>query len=246
MLEEGSFRGRTLDFLWMLVLGATSMIILVPLFDGYLSIPFLSSPLSFMMVYIWSRRNPAIRMNFLGLFTFNAPYLPWVLLGFAVLLNNNFPGGDLLGMGVGHVYYFLEDVYPKMQQAGGVGRRLLATPGWIVWLAEGGMRGDRDAAMIPERWAEMEDVEPEVAEPAAGASALGEEKQAIAEGDRVGVEAKKASAVDAGPSIDTPIIADSKTAPLVAETKIGDQPTKDDEDRIRRRTAVEASSDHLY
>jgi len=30
------------------------------------------------------RRNQYVRMSFLGLFQFRAPYLPWVLLGFSV------------------------------------------------------------------------------------------------------------------------------------------------------------------
>ena len=42
-----------------------------------------------MLVYLWSRRNPYVRLNFFGLMTFHAPYLPWVLLGFSVLLGNS-------------------------------------------------------------------------------------------------------------------------------------------------------------
>jgi Derlin-2/3 len=37
---------------------------------------FVGNSLAFMTVYIWSRRNRFARMNFLGLFTFTAPYLP--------------------------------------------------------------------------------------------------------------------------------------------------------------------------
>jgi Derlin-2/3 len=44
--------------------------------------------------------------------SFQAPYLPWVLLGFSVLLGNAF-SVDLIGMAVGHLYYFLEDVFPQ-------------------------------------------------------------------------------------------------------------------------------------
>ena len=40
-------------------------------------------------VYVWSRRNPSIRMNFFGMITFNAPYLPYVLLAFTLLLGNS-------------------------------------------------------------------------------------------------------------------------------------------------------------
>ena len=76
-----------------------------------------------MLVYVWARRNPYIRMNFFGLLTFNAPYLPWVLLGFSLLLGNSV-SVDLLGMAVGHCYYFLEDIFPN--QPGGF--KILKTP----------------------------------------------------------------------------------------------------------------------
>jgi hypothetical protein len=58
-----------------------------------------------MLVYVWSRRNPFIGMNFFGIFSFSAPYLvslssfpllpllrpfqPWVLLFFSLLLGQN-------------------------------------------------------------------------------------------------------------------------------------------------------------
>ena len=86
LLEEGSFRGRTADFALMLAFGGLlmcvcSLFVAVP--------PFLGSSLAFMMVYVWARRNDDVRMSFLSLFTFRAPYLPWVLLGFSVLLGNS-------------------------------------------------------------------------------------------------------------------------------------------------------------
>lgn len=33
-------------------------------------------------VYIWGRRHPYLNLSFLGVFSFTANYLPWVLLGF--------------------------------------------------------------------------------------------------------------------------------------------------------------------
>lgn len=48
-----------------------------------------------MLVYVWSRRNPYVRMNFFGLI-FQAPFLPWVLMGFSLLLGNSIIV-DLLG-----------------------------------------------------------------------------------------------------------------------------------------------------
>ena len=66
-----------------------------------------------------------------------APYLPWALLMFSLLLGSS-PVVDLLGMAAGHTYYFFEDVYPKLTEKrdsqGSVivpGYRLLRTPRFI-------------------------------------------------------------------------------------------------------------------
>ncbi|XP_013385390.1 derlin-2 isoform X2 [Lingula anatina] len=120
MLEEGSFRGRTADFFFMFLFGGTLMTI-TGLFVNKLV--FLGQAFTIMLVYIWSRRNPYVRMNFFGLMTFQAPYLPWVLLGFSLLLGNSIVV-DLMGIAVGHVYYYLEDVFPEQQG----GFKILRTP----------------------------------------------------------------------------------------------------------------------
>merc|ERR1712045_824584 len=119
MLEEGSFRGKSADFAMMFIFGALSM----GTFAFFVNLLFLGQAFTIMLVYVWARRNPYIRMNFFGLLTFNAPYLPWVLLGFSLLLGNSV-SVDLLGMAVGHCYYFLEDIFPN--QPGGF--KILKTP----------------------------------------------------------------------------------------------------------------------
>ncbi|XP_069789845.1 derlin-2-like isoform X2 [Narcine bancroftii] len=92
MLEEGSFRGRTADFLLMFIFGG----FLMTLFGVFASLFFLGQAFTIMLVYIWSRRNPFVRMNFFGLLNFQAPFLPWVLMGFSLLLGNSVIV-DLLG-----------------------------------------------------------------------------------------------------------------------------------------------------
>ncbi|XP_052797929.1 derlin-2-like [Mya arenaria] len=125
MLEEGSFRGKTADFFFMFLFGGVVMTI-VALF---VNLVFLGSAFTIMLVYVWSRRNPYVRMNFFGLMNFQAPYLPWVLLAFSLLLGNSVIV-DLMGIAVGHVYYFLEDVFP--QQPGGL--RILKTPRFLTYI----------------------------------------------------------------------------------------------------------------
>jgi Derlin-2/3 len=148
LLEEGSFRGRSADFLWMLLFGAALLTCVAP----FVPIQFLGSSLTFMMVYVWGRRNGAVHMSFLGLFTFSAPYLPWVLLACSWLLGSS-PLVDALGIGAGHSYYFLADVYPRL-----TGRRPLATPALLRALLP---PDDAMATPQPRRAAQQAEAEPQ-------------------------------------------------------------------------------------
>jgi hypothetical protein len=103
-----------------------------------------------MLVYVWSRRNPFVRMNFLGFLNFNAPYLPWVLMAFNVFIYNHWPWADIQGLVIGHIFYFLEDVYPRMPSSGG--RKLLDSPRILKRLFQARDRGNAalpDAIPIP-------------------------------------------------------------------------------------------------
>jgi len=127
MLEEGSFRGRTADFFFMFLLGGSVTIIIAFI----VNLVFLGQAFTIMLVYVWSRRNPYVRMNFFGLLNFQAPYLPWVLLGFSLLLGNSVVV-DLMGIVVGHIYYYLEDVLPNTPG----GFKVLKTPAILKWLLD--------------------------------------------------------------------------------------------------------------
>ncbi|KAI1292091.1 Derlin-2 [Halotydeus destructor] len=141
MLEEGFYRSRTADFVYMFIFGAVMMTIIA----HFVNLLFLGHAFTIMLVYVWSRRNPYVRMNFFGILNFHAPYLPWVLLGFSLLLGNAVLV-DLMGIAVGHVYYFLEDVFPN--QPGGF--RILKTPAFLKMLIEG-RPGDAGYTPVPEQ-----------------------------------------------------------------------------------------------
>jgi Derlin-2/3 len=82
------------------------------------------------MVYVWGRapENVNIRMALFGVFQFNAPYLPWSLLLFSLFIGNPIET-DMLGIIAGHIYYFLEYVYPHVADIRGwTQRRILITP----------------------------------------------------------------------------------------------------------------------
>lgn len=132
----------------------------------FVNLLFLGHSLTTMLVYIWARRNPFVRMNFFGLLPFrvwdktfvvHCPFINPLLTfltgslsslglgrvfgfvrqqrssrysGYSSLYKKSVLFGSILnrglcaGIAIGHLYFFLEDVFPN--QPGG--RRLLATP----------------------------------------------------------------------------------------------------------------------
>lgn len=120
MLERGPFDKRTADYLWMLIFGALSLLVLAAI--PSLWSPCMGASLVFMMVYVWGREFPNARISIYGLVSMKGFYLPWVMLALDLLLGNPLKP-DILGMVVGHLYYFLTVLHPL---AGG--RTILNTP----------------------------------------------------------------------------------------------------------------------
>merc|ERR1719433_990454 len=103
--------------------GMFVMLLVAPL----VNIPFLGHALTSMLVYIWSRRNPFVRLNFFGMIEFTGPMLPWFLVAWSYLFHADVTP-DLVGISVGHLYYFCVFVFPGMTSSN---IQLLRTPGWV-------------------------------------------------------------------------------------------------------------------
>ncbi|GAA5849099.1 hypothetical protein JCM8547_006444 [Rhodosporidiobolus lusitaniae] len=148
MLEESTFAGRRADYVWLLLVSCTLLLVLSPLSPS----PFLSSPLSFTLVYLWSRLNPLVRLSLFGIITITAPYLPYALCLFSWALASGGGGGggygggagagwglgvivsDLLGIAAGHWWYFWTEVWKRERASGG--RNWLETPRFLVKLLD--------------------------------------------------------------------------------------------------------------
>lgn len=154
-LETNNFHKRKSDFAYMILINTILIAFLSATFVNAL---FLSSPFNLMLVYLWSRKNPLAMMNFMGIFAVPAPWIPWLLLSVGYLVNGKVPGGELVGIVVGHFYYYMMDVYP-MLLAGGrrslicESKRLFSAPRFFVYLFDevevvetegGGGGGDDD------------------------------------------------------------------------------------------------------
>lgn len=83
-------------------------------------------PMVLSVLYVWCQLNKEVIVSFWFGTRFKAMYLPWVLLGFNMLMSN----GSLfavVGILVGHLYFFLKFTYP--QELGG--SNFLETPQFI-------------------------------------------------------------------------------------------------------------------
>ncbi|XWS26755.1 hypothetical protein CRYUN_Cryun26dG0057400 [Craigia yunnanensis] len=122
-LEKGPFERRTADFLWMMIFGALSLLVLsaIPIFRT----AFLGISLVFMLLYVWSREFPNAQISIYGLVTLKAFYLPWAMLALDVIFGSPLIP-DLLGIIAGHLYYFLTVLHPLA-----TGKVILKTPMWV-------------------------------------------------------------------------------------------------------------------
>ncbi|CAN1330957.1 DER1 [Linum perenne] len=122
-LEQATFDRRTADFLWMIIFGAFTLLILSAI--PFLWNPFLGISLVFMLLYVWSREFPNAQINIYGLVAIKAFYLPWAMLAMDVIFGSPIMP-DLLGIIAGHLYYFLTVLHPLS-----TGRNYLKTPIWV-------------------------------------------------------------------------------------------------------------------
>ena len=138
LLEETTFRGRTADYAWFLLFCGGLLTAAAP----FVNVMFMGPSLAFAMVYLWARRNADVPLSFLGLVNFSAPYLPWLLLLFSFLFGAS-STVDVLGIAVGHAYYYLTDVHPSI-----TGQQPLNTPTWLEALFRSGSAAE-DARRAP-------------------------------------------------------------------------------------------------
>ena len=118
MLEEVSFHERPADFLWMLLSCCSLILLFLP---GEL---FFTGTLLNVITYVWARRAPHAMCRIL-FFEMKAPYVPYALALMGFLFGGSFIT-EVVGLFVGHCYYFFTDVYPFLPTSKGF--RLFRTP----------------------------------------------------------------------------------------------------------------------
>jgi hypothetical protein len=64
----------------------------------------------------------------MGILALRAPYLPIFYLIFSIILNSDFKE-DLIGLLIGHLFYFFKDILPRIKRA--KKKQFLKTPNFI-------------------------------------------------------------------------------------------------------------------
>lgn len=122
MLEESC--SKTSDYFYLLCI----IFLVLSLLSSIYYIPLLGPALSSTITYIWTRRNPQAVVQIMGFISFYAFYLPFLVPMFTLILEGKISIDELIGLLVGHLVFFLKDVYPSL------GSDILATPCWCHWL----------------------------------------------------------------------------------------------------------------
>lgn len=116
--------GGTADYIFCMMIGTIGILISYP-FLALLIPPVFSRNLTYYVLYLWSKRNPTANANIWG-FPIKAIYLPFAYLAMSVFMGQGYM--DMLhGMAIGHIYYFLVDVFPVVY-----GKDILKTPTFLV------------------------------------------------------------------------------------------------------------------
>jgi len=118
-LETGVFNGRPADYCFMLLFNWVAIVLI----SYWCNIMLLMDPMILSVLYVWSQLNKDVIVTFWFGTQFKAMFLPWVLLGFNMILGG---GGmfEIIGIIVGHLYYFMVFKYPELYG----GTALIDTP----------------------------------------------------------------------------------------------------------------------
>ena len=118
--------GGTADYVFALMFGAATILLTYPLIIMYaFTSPIFCRTMVFFVLYVWSKRFPTQQANIWGV-PVPAVYLPFAYLALTIFMGN--PYMDLVhGMAVGHLYYFLAEVVPRVN-----GKDILVTPQFLI------------------------------------------------------------------------------------------------------------------
>lgn len=124
-LEIGVFFGRPANYAWFLTIVSLTVLSLSLLIPSYIN----GGALLIAIIHLWGRHATNVTVTMYGFIQIPAKYLSLTMLALDVVISGNVSMADLYGLLGGHLYYFLDSVYPTMRDAGG--RQIVFVPLWF-------------------------------------------------------------------------------------------------------------------
>jgi len=106
---ERLYSNRIADFFWLLFVVALLNLGISVIFDEHV---LLSRQFAFSLLYIWCKKEPFERVNFLFGFVVKSAYLPWAIIIYSVLIGDGVYK-ELIGVAAGHAFIFVKDLLPN-------------------------------------------------------------------------------------------------------------------------------------
>ena len=131
-LESQTYQFEPADYLFMLIVNGILCMVAAP----FLGVALCGMPLIMSIIYVWARNFPDQTIMLYGMVKIQSFYLPFAFVAISLILDQGIML-DVMGICVGHIYYYLHDIYPRMS-----GKQILQTPAFLKqWLADAGLRG---------------------------------------------------------------------------------------------------------
>lgn len=121
-LEIGTFFGRPANYAWFLTLVAGVVLLGSTMIPSYIN----GGAWLIAIIHLWGRHATNVTVSMYGFIQIPAKYLSLAMLALDVIIRGSFSPSDALGLVGGHLYYFLDSVYPTMPQ----GKNVISVPIW--------------------------------------------------------------------------------------------------------------------
>lgn len=119
-LENGFFLNRVANYCWML----TIVIAVTLCFSVFIPMYATGNALLMAIMHLWGRNSPTITVKMYGFISIPAKYLSLAIIAIDLILTGGIDYTAVVGIVAGHLYYFLDSVFPTMPS----GKQLISTP----------------------------------------------------------------------------------------------------------------------
>lgn len=122
-LELGVFFGRPANYAWFLTIVSTSVLAMSTIIPSYIN----GGSLLIAIIHLWGRHATNVSVTMYGFIQIPAKYLSLTMLGLDIIISGGIAPADIYGLLGGHLYFFLDTVYPAMPD----GKQLIFVPLWF-------------------------------------------------------------------------------------------------------------------